>query len=73
MFEGKEFETKIGEYGRASVDVTPEMKLRIEVAVEVDLVAEAKRLAKATNTPIDDTAIMWLESITAMARAGKAA
>ena len=63
MLEGKEFETKIGEYGSASVDVTPELKVKVEVSIEVDLIAEAKKLAAKTETPIDDAAIAWLEKI----------
>lgn len=63
MLEGKEFEKKIGEYGSASVDVTSDLKIKVAVAVEVDLIAEAKKLAAKTNTPIDDQAIAWLEVI----------
>ena len=63
MLEGKEFETKISEYGSASVDVTPELKVKVEVSIEVDLIAEAKKLAAKTETPIDDAAIAWLEKI----------
>lgn len=63
MLEGKEFETKIGDYGSASVDVTPDLKLVVGVAIEVDLVAEIKKLAEKTATPIDDAAIAWIESM----------
>lgn len=61
MLEGKEVEKKIGEYGTASVDVTSEGKVKIEVSIEVDLVAEAEKLAKKTKTEIDDKAIAWLK------------
>ncbi len=73
MLEGKEIQTNIGEYGRASVDVTPDLKIRIEVAVEFDLVAEAKKIALKTGTPVDDTAIAWLEAVMAKVRPAKAA
>lgn len=63
LLEGKEFEQKIGDYGTASVDVTPELKVKVELAVEVDLIAEAKKLAAKTGTPVDDKAIEWLEKI----------
>ena len=63
MLEGKEFEQKIGNVGSVSVDVTPELKLKVVAEVEVDLVAEAKKLAAKTSTPIDDAAIEWLEKI----------
>ena len=71
MLEGKELEKKIGEYGVASIDVTPELKVKVEVAIEVDLIAEAKKLAEKTETPIDNTAIEWLEKIVKAAAALK--
>ena len=64
MLEGKEFETKIGEYGSASVDVTGDLKVKVEVGIEVDLIAELKKLADKTKTPLDNQAIAWVESMT---------
>lgn len=69
MLEGKEFEQKLGEYGSASVDVTPELKVKVVVEAQVDLIAEAKKLAAKTQTPIDDQAIAWLEKIVGAAAA----
>lgn len=63
MLEGKEIVQKIGEYGEASLDITGDMKLKLAVAVEVDLIAELKKLAAKTSTPIDDQAIAWVESV----------
>ena len=63
MLEGKEFDKKIGEYGSVSVDVTPDLKLKVAAEIEVDLIAEAKKLAAKTATPLDDQAIAWLEKI----------
>lgn len=63
MLEGKEYETKIGEYGTASVDVTDQLKVKVEVGLEIDLVAELKKLAAKTETAIDDSAIAWVESM----------
>lgn len=63
MLEGKELEKKIGDIGSVSVDVTPDLKLKLAVEIEIDLVAEAKKLAAKTETPIDDAAIAWLEKI----------
>ncbi len=63
MFEGKEFEHKIGEYGAASVDVTPDLKVVVGVALEIDLIAELKKLAEKTETPIDDAALAWIASM----------
>lgn len=67
MLEGKELDKKIGEYGHVSVDVTSELKVKISAEVEIDLVAEAKKLAAKTKTPVDDVAIAWLEKIVALA------
>ncbi len=63
MLEGKEITTKVGDYGLVSIDVTPDLKIRMSIDVEVDLIAEAKKLAAKTETPIDDAAIAWLEKI----------
>lgn len=63
MFEGKELEGKIGDVGGYSVDLTEKGELEVSVMVKVDLVAEAKKLAAKTGTPIDDQAIAWLEKL----------
>lgn len=63
MLEGREVEGKIGEYGGYHVDIDDKGHLEIAVSVKVNLVAEAKKLAAKTSTPIDDAAIAWLEKI----------
>lgn len=63
MLEGKELETKIGEFGAVSFDITDKGMLKISAEIQIDLVAEAKKLAAKTATPIDDAAIAWLEKI----------
>lgn len=63
MLEGKEFEQKLGEYGEASVDVTPDLKIVVSVGAHVDIIAELKKLAAKTKTPVDDTAISWIEGL----------
>lgn len=63
MLEGKEIDKKIGDYGTASVDVTPDLKVKVEVGIEVDLIAELKKLADKTKTPLDNQAIAWVESM----------
>lgn len=68
MFEGTELEKKLGDYGTASVDVTPELKVKVALSVEIDLIAEAKKLADKTKTPYDNTALEWLEKITRAAQ-----
>ena len=61
LLEGNEFEKQFSESVKVAVDVTPELK--VKATVEVDLIAEAKKLAAKTQTPIDDKAIEWLEKI----------
>lgn len=63
MLEGNEIEAKLGDVGTVTVDVSPDLKVRAQVTVEVDLVSELKRLAEKTNTPIDDMAIAWIERV----------
>lgn len=69
MLEGKELEKKFSESVVVAVDVTPELK--VVASLEIDLIAEAKKLAEKTSTPIDDTAIEWLEKIVKAASALK--
>lgn len=61
ILEGKELEKQFSESVKVSVDVTPALKIKLEA--EVDLIAEAKKLAAKTGTPVDDKAIEWLEKI----------
>jgi hypothetical protein len=68
MLEGKELEGKIGSVGSYEVDVTPELKLKIAIGAEVDLVGELKKLAEKTDTPMDDLVIAWLEKLAAAAK-----
>jgi hypothetical protein len=72
MFEKKEFEKKFGQHTAVAVDVTPDLKLKVTFEISVDLVEEAKKLAAKTNTPIDDTAVAWLQKL-AEANAEKSA
>lgn len=67
LLEGNELEKDLGAYGKATVDVTPELKLKVSVVAEVDLVAEAKKLALKTETPVDDAALDWLQKLVAAA------
>lgn len=67
MLEGKEVQGKIGDVGSYSVDVDAQGNLEVMVGVKVNLVAEAKKLAAKTQTPVDDAAIAWLEKITMLA------
>ncbi len=62
----KEFDFELGEYGQASVDVNLNGKVKVKVELNVDLVAEIKKLAEKTATPVDDAAIAWLEKLVAL-------
>lgn len=65
MLEGIEFQKELGDAGKVSVDLTPELKVIAEVAFkkEIDLIAVIKELAEKTATPIDDKVIEFLEKI----------
>ena len=65
ILEGKELEKQFSESVKVSIGVTPALTVKLEA--EVDLIAEAKKLALKTKTPIDDAAIAWLEKITKLA------
>jgi hypothetical protein len=67
MFEGKEVQGTIGSVGQYSVDLTAQGELEVMVGLKINLVDEAKKLAAKTATPIDDTAIAWLEKLMALA------
>lgn len=67
MLEGKELEKKLGDYGSVSVDVTPDLKVKVAIEAQIDLVAEVKKLAAKTATPVDDAAIAWIEKIVQLA------
>jgi hypothetical protein len=63
ILEGNEIEQKIGDVGLVTVDVNPELKLKVSAIVEIDLLAELKKLADKTATPYDDMAIAWIEKV----------
>ena len=67
MLEGKEFEKDLGEYGKAYADVGVSdmgvITVDIGVQAKVDIVAELKKMAAKTATPIDDQAILWIEGV----------
>lgn len=63
MLEGTEFEQKIGQVGAVIVDVTPELKVKIAASVEIDLLAEVKKLAAKTPSDWDDKGIVWIENL----------
>ena len=63
MLEGKEFEKKLGEYGAVSIDVTSDLKVKVSLDATFDLITLLKEMAKKTNTPLDDKAIEWVESV----------
>lgn len=63
MLEGKELEGKIGEYGSYEVDVTATGKVKAMVGLEVDLIAELRKLAAKTDNKLDDKAVDWIAEL----------
>jgi hypothetical protein len=66
MLEGKEVSGKVGEYGEYSVDVSAQGKVEAILVLKVDILAEVKKLAEKSKTPLDDQAIAWLEKLLAV-------
>lgn len=67
--EKVELEGKIGNVGTYAVDVTPQLKLKVSVGVELPIIDYLKQAAAKTSTPIDDQAIAWIEKVLAVAPA----
>lgn len=63
MLEKVELQGPIGKVGEYSVDVTPDLHLKVSVGVNLPILEYLKALAAKTGTPIDDKAIEWIESI----------
>lgn len=56
-------EGKIGDIGQFSAGITKKGELEAMVGVKISLVAELKKLAAKTNTPLDDKALEWVEGM----------
>lgn len=54
-------EGKIGSVGTWSEEVTDKGTVKLQVGVEIDLIAELEKLAAKTATPIDDAVIAWVK------------
>lgn len=63
MLEKVELQGPIGKVGEYSVDVTPDLHLKVAVGVNLPIIDYLKALAAKTSTPIDDKAIEWIESV----------
>ena len=59
--EVQKHEGKIGSVGTWSESVSEKGVIKLMVGVEIDLIAELKKLAEKTSTPIDDAIIAWVE------------
>lgn len=57
MLEGKELEGKIGEYGSYSVDAKGNGTVSANVTIQIDVIAELKKLAKLSDNKLDDQAV----------------
>lgn len=71
MLEGKELEKQIGDFGSASLDLTPELKVKMEVKLEkeIDILAELHKYVEKTETKLDDKFVAGLEAVLALAKA----
>ena len=58
----QKLEGKIGSIGTWSESVSELGVVKLMVGVEIDLIAELKKLAEKTATPIDDMVLQWVES-----------
>jgi hypothetical protein len=66
MLEGKEIQGNLGAYGEYSADLDSKGTITVAVGLKLDLVAELKKLAAKTDTPVDDAAIAWVEKVLAV-------
>ena len=73
MLDGKEIVKKIGNSGEASVDVTAEGKVIVEVAVkhEVDLVGALEAYVAKTENKTDDKALAAFKTVIGFLKATK--
>jgi len=56
-------EAELGEYGKASVELTSEAKVILSVKAEVDLLGELEKLAAKTETKLDDTVVAYIKQL----------
>lgn len=63
MFEGKEVDGKIGEYGAYSLDINDVGVVAIDVGLRVDLIAELRKLALKTDNSLDDKVVDIIEHL----------
>jgi len=62
-------EAELGEYGKASVSLTSEAKVKLSVEAEIDLIKELEKLAAQTNTKVDDQVVAYIKGLVAAANA----
>lgn len=63
MFEGKELDKKIGEFGGAFIDLKEDLTLEVGISLKVDLLAEGKKLAEKSGKPWIVSAVSFIEGI----------
>lgn len=56
-------EALLGEYGKAEASLDSELKLKVSINAQVDLLAEVEKMAAATKTKFDDQAVAWLKGL----------
>lgn len=73
MLEGKELVKKLGPYGEASVDVTPELDIEISVAVKhkVELIPVLEAYVAKTPNKVDDGVLATVKNLLALLKVTK--
>lgn len=73
MLEGKEIVKKIGDVGEASVDVTPELDIIVEVSVKktVGLMQVLEQYVAKTPNTVDDAILAAAKNLLALMKTVK--
>lgn len=62
-------EAELGEYGKASITLTSEAKVKVGLEAEVDLIAELEKLAAKSQNKVDDQVVAYIKGLVAAANA----
>lgn len=73
MLEGKELVKKIGDVGEASIDVTPELDITVELSVKktVSLMEVLEKYVEQTPNKTDDAILAQVKNLLALIKAAK--
>lgn len=73
MLEGRELVKKIGDVGEASIDVTPELDITVELSVKktVSLMEVLEKYVEQTPNKTDDAILAQVKNLLALIKAAK--